>query len=370
MFGWKSVYCLLLRVVREAVVAVMYRTARLLAQLYHSRMAFIFVVLLLLPVVGTASYVLIEGWSWFDALYMSIITLTTVGFMEVQPLSVAGRVFTILYLFFGVGTAFYSLTILAEKVLLSEAMVKRIINAQLRSMNNHYIVCGYGRTGRRIVEELRQLGKSYAVIDIDAGRLQILQQEGIPAVVGDAAEEAVLLRAGVRTARGLVTALDSDASNVFVVLSARELNEHLHIVARAETASAEPKLKRAGANAILSPYEIGAVRLTNMLLQRSLIDSFDIVTEKLAVDISIEEFSIGADRTASGNTLQDLELDKRFGALVFALKYPDGRIEFPPAQHTVLPAGAVLIVAAPGERMQQIYDFFNNGASPGGRYDR
>ena len=282
----------------------MHQAARLLARLYHSRVAFILFVLLFLPVIGTCGYVLIEGWPWFDALYMSIITLTTVGYMEVHPLSGAGRIFTVFYLFFGVGTAFYSLTIIAEKVLRSEAIEQRIINAQLRTMNRHYIICGYGRTGRRIVEELRQLNKSYVVIDIDTARLQELQKTGIPVVVGNAASEEVLRRAGISTAAGLVSALDNDAANVFVVLTARELNENLHIVARAENTETEPKLKRAGASAILSPYEIGAVRLTHMLVQRSLIDSFDLVTTKLAVDISIEEFTIGADHAVVGNTLQ------------------------------------------------------------------
>ncbi len=351
-------------------MAVMHHAARLLARLYHSRMAFIIIVLLFLPVVGTAGYVLIEGWTWFDALYMSVITLTTVGYLEVQQLSDAGRMFTMFYLFFGVGTAFYSLTILAEKVLLSELLTQKIINAQLRTMDRHYIVCGYGRTGRRIVAELQQLRKAYVVIDIDSKRLAVLQKDGIPVVTGDAADETVLLRAGIQRAVGLVTALDNDASNVFVVLTARGLNERLHIVARAENTDAEPKLKRAGANAILSPYEIGAVRLTHMLLKQSLIDSFDLVTQKLAVDVSIAEFTIAADHSLAGRRLGDFDIAQRFNGLVLAVKHPNQEIEFPPGAQTAVEPGSVLIIAASGESMQHIHGFFRNGDFHGEYDDR
>ncbi len=346
-------------------MAIMHHAARLLARLYHSRIAFIFIVLLFLPVIGTAGYMIIEDWPWLDALYMSVITLTTVGYLEVQPLTTAGRIFTMGYLFFGVGTAFYSLTILAEKVLLSEVLTQKIINAQLRTMNRHYIVCGYGRTGRRIVVELRQLKKPYVVIDIDRKRLMELQKEGIPVVPGDAADEVVLLRAGIKNAIGLVTALDDDASNVFVVLTARGLNEKLHIVARADNMTTEPKLKRAGANAILSPYEIGAVRLTHMLLQQSLIDSFDLVTQKLAIDISIAEFTLNAGHTLAGCRLGDFDIAGRFNCLILAVKHPNQEIEFPPGPQTVVEPGSVLIIAASGVHMQQIHGFFRNGISHG-----
>lgn len=347
---------------RIPVMATRY-AVRLLARLYHSRMVFIVVVLLFLPVIGTAGYMLIEGWSWFDALYMSVITLTTVGYLEVQQMSTAGRVFTMVYLFAGVGTAFYSLTILAEKVLLSEALTQKIINAQLRTMDRHYIVCGYGRTGRRIVAELRQLRKPFVAIDINKSRVEALQREGIPAIVGDAADEAVLMRAGIHNAIGLVSALDDDASNVFVVLTARGLNEHVHIVARAENIDAEPKLKRAGANAILSPHEIGAVRLTHMLLNRSFIDSFDLVTQKLAVDVAIAEFTIEQGHALAGATLKDVDIAGRFGGLVLAVKHANQEIEFPPSVDTLVEPGSVLIIAAAGVAMQQIHGFFRDSDS-------
>lgn len=340
--------------------------SQVIARLYGSRMTFIAIVLLVLPAIGTAGYMLIEGWGWFDALYMTIITLTTVGYLEVHPLSDAGRWFTIIYIFFGVGTAFYSLTLLAERVLRSERVTRRLARRLLRTMNNHFIVCGYGRTGRRIVSELNELGKSYVVVDSSEQKVADLLQRGIPVVVGDASLEETLHQAGIARAAGLVTALNNDAANVFVVLSARELNEQLHIVARAENISAETKLKRAGANAVLSPYEIGAVRLTHMLLQRRMIDTFELVTNKLAVDVSIEEFLIGPAHSMSNRSLGELDLRRQFQAIVLAVKHPDETIDFPPNPHTVLQPGSVLIVAAAGDQMKEVHNYFVTSTVEGG----
>lgn len=337
-----------------------------LIRLHHNRLAFILVVLLLLPIVGSVGYMLIEGWPWFDALYMTIITLTTVGYTEVHPLSPAGRLFTIVFIFFGVGTVFYSLTILAEMMLRSDRMRQHLTKRMLRIMDNHYIVCGYGRTGKRVAAELEQLGKSYVVVDIQADKLAEIERQGKPIVVGDAADEHILRSAGIDKAAGLVAALDNDAANVFAVLTARELHESLHIVARAENVSAEPKLKRAGANAILSPYEIGAQRLTHMLLQRSMIDSFELVTNKIAVDISIEEFRLEPSHGMCNRTLAALDLRKNFNAIVLAIKHPNESIDFPPDPQTVLQPGAVLIVAATGDQMQKVFHYFLTSTVNGG----
>lgn len=337
-----------------------------LVRLHHNRLAFILVVLVLLPFVGSVGYMLIEGWQWFDALYMTIITLTTVGYTEIHPLSPEGRLFTIVFVFFGVGTVFYSLTILAETMLRSEVVTQHLTKRMLRFMDKHYIVCGYGRTGRRVVAELEQLNKSYVIVDIQADKVKEREKRGKAVVIGDASDEQVLLAAGIEKAAGLVATLDNDASNVFVVLTARELNESLHIVARAENVSAEPKLKRAGANAILSPYEIGAQRLTHMLLQRSMIDSFDLVTNKISIDISIEEFRLDASHTMCNRTLAELDLRKNFNAIVLAVKHPNESIDFPPDPQTTLQSGSVLIVAAAGDQMQKVFHYFLTSAVNGG----
>lgn len=337
-----------------------------MAKLYGSRITVVLVALLLLPVIGTAGYMLIEDWEWFDALYMAVITLTTVGYMEVHPLSDGGRWFTIIFVFFGVGTAFYSLTLLAERVLRSEQVTLRLARRLLRTMDKHFIVCGYGRTGRRIVAELRQLGKPYVVIDSNEQKVAELLQSGVPVVVGDASLEDTLRQAGIGRATGLAAALNNDAANVFVVLSAREMNEDLHIVARAEHISAETKLKRAGANAVLSPYETGALRLTHMLLQRRMIDSFELVTSKLAVDVSIEEFIVGPSHVMSNRSLAELDLRRQFSAIVLAVKHPDETIDFPPNPQAVLQPGAVVIVAAAGKQMQKIHHYFVTSAAEGG----
>lgn len=337
-----------------------------LMRLYNNRLAFILVVLVLLPFIGSVGYMFIEGWAWFDALYMTIITLTTVGYTEIHTLSPEGRLFTIVFIFFGVGTVFYSLTILAEMMLHSDMVLQHLTKRMLRIMDKHYIVCGYGRTGKRVVAELEQLGKPYVIVDVNGEKVREKEKNGKPVVIGDAADERVLRAAGIEKAAGLVATLDNDAANVFVVLTARELHESLHIVARAENVSAEPKLKRAGANAILSPYEIGAQRLTHMLLQRSMIDSFELVTNKISVDVSIEEFYIEAGHSMCNRTLAALDLRKNFNAIVLAVKHPNETIDFPPDPQTVLRPGAVLIIAAAGDQMQKVFHYFLTSAVNGG----
>lgn len=301
----------------------------------------------------------IEEWNFFDSLYMSVITLTTIGYDEVHELSYIGRIFTLIFVFFGVGLVFYGITVFAENFISSDFLIKNIIGRRLRTMKDHYIICGYGRMGKRIVRELQHLGKPYVVIERHAEEVAKLRQSGIIAIEGDATVEENLIEAGIENACGLVAALTNDAANVFVVLTTRGLNENLHIVARAESLASETKFLRAGANSVLSAYDIGAVRLTHLLLKNNVIDSFELATKQSSLDVSIEEFVVSPDSDSCGSTLRELFPSGRRQALVMAIKKNDRDLEFPPKADTVLEAGFTIVVAAATSDMKKLRSVFD-----------
>ncbi len=312
------------------------------------------VALFLLPLTGTLGYVLIEGWDWFDAFYMTVITITTIGYQEVHPLSPMGRIFTVVFVFFGVGTALYALNVLAQTLLQTNRFLQRVTLRKVMRLSRHYIICGGGRTGQRIARELGRLQKQYVIIEQQEEVVQHLRQQGLLAIAGDATQEEVLRMANIAKAVGLVTVLPHDADNVFVVLTAKGMNPQLHIVARAEYASAEVRLKRAGADMVVSPYEIGAVRLAYLLLQKSLIDTFELVTKQIAVDIHVQEIQITAHHPFRNKALQELDLTNRYRVIVLAMKLPDERIEFPPDPKLPLQPGMTLIIAGTEKQIQSL----------------
>lgn len=322
------------------------RRPNLVALLGNSKINYTLIMFLSLPIVGTVGYMLTEGWSWLDALYMTIITVTTIGYGEVHQLSEAGRIFTIFFVLFGVSSALYMLTKLAELYLRTDYILDRYNKRKRKTMQDHYIVCGYGRTGRKIVADLQEIGKEVVVIERQEDIVKELIRKGITTICGDAAEEQVLHKAGIEKAHGMATTLDSDASNVFVVLTARTLRADLNIVARAEEARAMPKLKKAGANGVLSPYEIGAMRITHMLLKGNLIDSFELVANRTALEVGIEEFEVSANSPACGKSLSELNVRESLSANVMALKTMNDELQFPPDPSTILEAGTTIIVAA------------------------
>lgn len=320
----------------------------------EKRPLFAFVMLAIIPIVGTVGYMLVEGWSVFDALYMTTITMTTIGYGETHPLSYNGRIFTIAFIIVGVGIAAYSLSILVEALLRPELISNSILKRKLRKMNNHYIICGYGRSGSRIARELRDLGKPFVIVEQNAGLLESLNEEGYVAIIGDATNEEILLKAGIERAKGIAISLDSDAANIFVALTARGMNPQLYIVARADDYSSQSKLKRAGADAVLSPQEIGAVRMTHMLLQQNVIDSFELVTRRIALDVSVKELQIADHPQFIGKTIDDLHLQQRFNVIVFALKLPDETVQFPAQASTILERGMTLILAGVSDDVMRL----------------
>jgi voltage-gated potassium channel len=313
------------------------------------RRRYLFLVLapLALVAVGTVGYSLLEPkYSPFDALYMTVITLTTVGYEEVYPLGTAGRVFTIFLLLGGVFTFFYTASEIIRVVVSGEVrgyFGRRRMERSLAGLRDHLIICGYGRMGRVVCREFSRRGVPFVVVD---RRPELLQDFDLPhglALAGDATDDAVLQKAGVARARALVAVTPSDADNLFITLSARLLSERLFIVARAEDEPAEHKLKRAGANRVVSPYASGGFRVAQAVLRPTVVDFIELATGAEHLDLQIEEVQIQPGSPLAGSALQASRLRLDLGVIIVAIKRPQGHMVFNPPGDAVMEAGDTLI---------------------------
>jgi voltage-gated potassium channel len=297
--------------------------------------------------VGTTGYYLLDDrYSFLDALYMTVITLTTVGYEEVYPLTPSGRVFTIVLLLVGVLTFFYAVTELVRIVISGEVqqlLGRRRMERSLAELKNHMIICGYGRMGRHVCGEFSQRGLPFVVID---RRGELFRDFDVPhgiALEGDATSDAMLLHAGVERARALVTVTASDADNLFITLSARLLNDKLFIVARAEGDLAEEKLRRAGASRVVTPYAIGGLKVAMAVLRPTVVDFIDLATGTEHLDLQIEETLIQPGSKLAGVTLHASGLRQELGIIVVAIKKANGHLAANPPHDAVLMSGDTLI---------------------------
>jgi voltage-gated potassium channel len=296
---------------------------------------------------GTLGYVLIEAWHPWDAFYMTITTITTVGYKEVHALSRAGEVFTASVILAGVGTAFYTFTLLATIVVdggIHARLVRRRRQRMLDDLKDHFIVCGYGRIGAIIVEELRRQQVPYVVVERNHERVQAVMEAGGLAVEADASSEEVLTRLGIARARGFIAAVGTDAETVYAVLTARVLRPDLYIVGRAETEDAERKLLRAGANRVVSPYRIGARELAQTALRPAVVDFFQLATRAGNLELAIEQVAIGAGSTLGGHSIIDANIRQRYGLIVVGIQRTSGKMEFNPPGDALMHAGDQLVV--------------------------
>jgi voltage-gated potassium channel len=310
-----------------------------------------------LSAIGTAGYMTITGLGFTDALYMTVITLTTVGYREVAPLGPAGQYFTMALLVSGLGVVIYAATLLARDVIegeLQRGFGRRRVQRAIEKASGHIVVCGFGRMGRMVCRELSAKPAEFVVIDRDAEALRLAEAEGHPCVAGDAAEDAVLEAAGITRARGLVAALSTDADNVYVVLSARELNPDLTIVARAEDERSERKLLHAGATRVVSPYAIGGHRMAHALIRPTVLDVIDLATQSRGLELQIEEVEVTAKSFCDGVALGDSGLREEAGLIIIAVRKPDGQTTFNPAPDTSLAAGDRLVLMGQTGSLREI----------------
>ena len=277
----------------------------------------------LVAVAGTVGLMLIEGWPAFDALYMTVITMSTVGYGEIRPLTPVGRAFMMVLILVGVGTVFYSLTSVAELLIAEqiapEKVLRRRMRRWVRKMRDHVIVCGYGRVGAQVAAELAREGVPVVVIDPEPAALRRSSEAGHVGIEGDAADDDCLRQAGIERARGLVVTTSSDANNVYVTLAARSLRPDLYIVARLDADEAAPKLKRAGANRVISPYHLGGRRMASLVLRPAAVDFIDTALRSQQGALQLEEVQVQAGARFAGATIDAIRQQLSGGAAVLAV---------------------------------------------------
>ena len=313
-------------------------------------------ILLALLLFGSLGFVWVEGWDFFDALYMTVITLSTVGYQEVHPLSPAGRLYNIGLILVGMGVLAYIITSLARVVVegeIREVLGRRSLVKQIDKLKNHYIICGFGRIGEVIARLLRDRGVPLVIVENKPENLRRLDESGYYVVAGDATREEVLLEAGIDRARGLVAVVSSDADNVYIVLSARSLNPAIDIVARADEAEAKQKLLRAGADRVESPYEMGGRKMANAILRPTVTTFMELAfTEEL--EWSMEEIEVGAGSSLVGVALKDSGLRQKLDLILVAIKRKDGEMLFNPTLETHLLAGDTMIALGMRHNLQAL----------------
>ena len=317
------------------------------------RVIYSFCLIALVISFGTFGYVAIEGWDFLDSLYMTIITLTTVGFKEVHDLSFNGKLFTIILIIGGVGTVLYSLSTGAKFVLegeLQEIFGRKRLEKKLNDLKDHYIVCGYGRMGKIIARELKHERLDFVVIEKSGGILD--DKADFLVIEGDATKDELLKKAGIEKAKCLISVLPTDAENLYVVLSARGLKPDLLIVARAGEEGSEKKLLRAGADRVVSPYHIGGLRMAHTVLKPAVVDFIEFATKSGNIDLQIEEITIMEGSGLVGLTLDQCGIGRDLGIIIVAIKKQSGEMKFNPNHLSILSAGDTLIAVGETTKLE------------------
>ena len=324
------------------------------------RILWVLALMFSLVILGTLGFHLIEGWSLFDGFYMTIMTLTTVGYGEVHPLSTAGRVVAAALMMGGVVTVFISIGVLVDLIIkleLADTFGRKRRQHMIEKLTGHYIVCGAGRVGRSVIRELRRGGAQVLLIDSNAERAQWGIADGVPTLVADATKDETLERARVKFAKGLVAAISSDAENVYVALSARVLNPQLIISARATDEQAEEKLKRAGATTVLTPYRFIGHRLAQSMLRPHVLSFLDVASAFSGggdLQIETEQLHISKASPLCNRTLEEARVRQTYGLIVLALRKAAGEMLFNPEGNTRVENGDVLIAMGQRSQLQRL----------------
>ncbi len=306
---------------------------------------------------GTLGYMSIEGWSLSDALYMTVITITTVGFGEVRELSTGGHALTIVLIFLGVGSIGFTGTALTAKLISGEIhqqMRGQRMERRIARLKDHTILCGFGKIGRAIAREFHERDEPLCVIDTNERKIEDALDNGLLALVGDATDPDLLARCGIKRARGLLTALPKDSDNLFVVLTARDLAPEIQIVARGLEPGAEGRLRRAGADHVVSPYSIGGRRMATLLLHPEVVDFVDVFTERDRDGYSLSQLEVRENSALAGRRLQESQFRQNSGgAMIVGIRRGSTKMEIPTAE-TVIQTGDRLVILSTDDMLEQI----------------
>ena len=297
--------------------------------------------------IGTIGFTVIDGYPPFDAFYMTLTTMTTVGYGEIHPLSYAGRVFNSFLIVFGVTTIFIAIGAMTQTIIeleFGDAIGKRRNKRMIDNLKDHYIICGYGRVGRGAAHELRHAGVPFVVVDNNPDRVERAMLAGMLAVAADSTQDETLRLVGIERARGLVAALATDADNLFVLLSAKGLNPQIYVATRAAEEGAEAKMRRAGADAVFAPYAMTGHRLAQSLLRPHVVQFLDFTTKDVGEDIAIEQVRVSGASEMVSKTIKEMQLRKEVGVIVMAIRKESGEMVFNPPAETAVQGGDYLIV--------------------------
>jgi voltage-gated potassium channel len=313
-------------------------------------------ILLTVVVIGTIGFHSIEKWSLIDSFYTTMTTLSTVGYGDYTPKTTQGKLFTVFIIILGVGTMLYSFGLISETVIegrLRNLLGRGKLKTMIDKMNNHYIICGCGRIGYLICRELTAEKVPCVVIDNNPEVIQKVQDDGFTYCRGDATQDKTLIEAGIKRAKGIICVLPSDAENLYVILTAKELNQNIFIMSRSEEEESEHRLIRAGADRVMSPYTLGGVRMAMAILRPAMLDFIEITTSRQSLELRMEEISICKGSPFIGQSLEGSEIRRRYGLIIVAVKKESGKMIFNPMANYTIDESDRLIAMGEDENVKQ-----------------
>lgn len=317
-----------------------------------------FLILLSMVVTGTLGFHFIEGWGMLESLYATMTTMSTVGYGDFYPKTAAGQVFTIFLIIFGVGAMLYTIGLMAESMV--EGKIRSIMgwgkmDKTIKRMSNHYIICGCGRIGFLISKELAEGKVDFVIVDNNPEVLQKVEEEGFIFLKGDATNDKTLISAGINRARGVVCVLPTDAENLYVILTAKELNPNVYILSRSVEEQSEHRLLRAGADRVMSPYTLGGMRMAMAILRPAMLDFIEITTRKQSLELRMEEIPVCDGSSIIGKSLEDSGFRQKYGLIIVAVKKDSGKMIFNPVSTYVIEKGDKLISMGEDENVKQFH---------------
>lgn len=322
------------------------------------RLAFIVLLILVPLVIGTIGYIVIDGYPPLDAIYMAVITVATVGYSELRPLSTTGRIFNIFVIMTGATALLLAVGAMTQTIIeleLKQFFPKRRVKRMIDSLTDHLIICGYGRVGRNAANELLRADVPFIILEKNEDKVDRAMRSGLLAALGDATLDASLRGVGIDRARGLIASLATDADNLFLVLSAKTLNPRLQVSVRVNEEEAEQKMRRAGADTILAPFMITGARLAQSILRPHVVQFLDFTTMNIGLqDVSIEQARVAESSEYVARSLRDMQVRREMGVIVLAIRKADGDMIFNPAADTRLAGGDYLIAMGKPEQLRQL----------------
>jgi voltage-gated potassium channel len=323
----------------------------------RNRLLLIVISLALIIAGGTIGFIVIDNYPPFDAFYMTIITISTVGYAEVHPLSHAGKVFNSFLIFFGVTIMLLAVGGMTQAIIeleLNQYFGKRRNKKMIDKLHDHYIVCGFGRVGRGAAAELKRAGVPFVIVDKNEDRAEWAMKEGMLAALADATDDGTLRDAGILRAKGLIATLQSDADNLFVILSAKALKPSLLVSARVASEQSERKMRLAGADYVFAPYDMTGNRMAQVMLKPHVFQFIDFTTKNIGLDVGIEQLRVGVASEFASKSLEDMQIRKELGVIVLAIRKSDGRMLFNPPADAAIEGGDYLIVMGETANLQRL----------------